>query len=68
VSWGLFRDTAEPGQWLETFVVESWGEHLRQHARATMADLAIEAAARQYHRGEGLPVVSHFVYADTSVG
>ncbi len=68
VSWGLFRDTAEPGQWLETFVVESWGEHLRQHARATMADLAIEAAARRYHRGEGLPVVSHFVHADTSVG
>jgi hypothetical protein len=66
VSWGVFRDTADRVRWLETFVVESWGEHLRQHARATVADLAIEAAARQYHRGDGLPRVAHFVHADTS--
>jgi MFS family permease len=66
VSWGLFRDTADPWRWVETFVAESWGEHLRQHARATMADLATEAAARRYHRGGGLPAVAHFVHADTS--
>ncbi|HEX9054782.1 MAG TPA: MFS transporter, partial [Gemmatimonadales bacterium] len=66
VSWGLYRDTADPRRWVETFVVESWGEHLRQHARATMSDLATEAAARRYHRGEGLPAVAHFVHADTS--
>ncbi|MEP7114998.1 MAG: MFS transporter, partial [Ilumatobacteraceae bacterium] len=29
--WGLFRDLAAPHQFIETFVVESWGEHLRQH-------------------------------------
>ncbi len=67
VSWGLFQDTADPWRWIETFVVESWGEHLRQHARATRADLAIEAAARRYHRGEGLPTVAHFVHADTAI-
>jgi hypothetical protein len=66
VSWGLYRDTADPWRWVETFVAESWGEHLRQHARATMADLATEAAARRYHRGDGLPAVAHFVHADTS--
>jgi len=66
VSWGLFRDAADPFRWVETFVAESWGEHLRQHARATVADLAIEAAARRYHRGEGLPAVAHLVHADTS--
>ncbi len=67
VTWGLFQDTADPWRWIETFVVESWGEHLRQHARATRADLAIEAAARHYHRGEGLPAVAHFVHADTAI-
>jgi hypothetical protein len=34
--WGLFRDLAEPDQFIETFVVESWGEHLRQHRRSTV--------------------------------
>lgn len=66
VTWGVFRDTADPWHWVETFVVESWGEHLRQHARATLADLEIEEAVRRYHRGEGLPVVAHFVHADTA--
>jgi len=34
--WGLFRDLATPNQFIETFVVESWGEHLRQHRRTTV--------------------------------
>ena len=25
--WGVFRDAADPQRYLETFVVESWGEH-----------------------------------------
>lgn len=29
IRWGLFHDTAEPSRYLETFVVESWAEHLR---------------------------------------
>jgi quinol monooxygenase YgiN len=39
--WGLFRDLADPTRYLETFLVESWAEHLRQHERLTMADLEI---------------------------
>ena len=26
-------DTEDPSRWVETFVVESWLEHLRQHAQ-----------------------------------
>ena len=33
--WGLFRDVAEPDLFLETFLVGSWVEHLRQHGRDT---------------------------------
>jgi MFS family permease/quinol monooxygenase YgiN len=33
--WGLFRDLADPERFLETFAVDSWAEHLRQHQRAT---------------------------------
>jgi Transmembrane secretion effector len=32
--WGLFRDLADPERFLETFVVDSWAEHVRQHHRS----------------------------------
>ena len=63
VDWGLFEDVAQPGRYLETFVVESWGEHLRQHDRATIADHQIWELAYSFHVLEGPPVVSHLLYA-----
>jgi MFS family permease len=33
--WGLFRDLAAPDRFVETFLVASWAEHLRQHQRHT---------------------------------
>jgi len=59
--WGVFHDVADPGRRLETFLVESWSEHMRQHARFTEADRATEDAVRAFHLGEGLPVISHYV-------
>jgi hypothetical protein len=32
-AWGVFEDLAQPGVYLETFMLESWLEHLRQHER-----------------------------------
>jgi MFS family permease len=43
--WGLYHDPAEPTRFVETFLVESWVEHLRQHERAQVSDVAIEARA-----------------------
>jgi hypothetical protein len=60
--WGLWADAAQPGRHLESFVVESWVEHLRQHERATAADRALQALAIAYHRGAGPPRVTHFVH------
>src|SRR5262249_11843666 len=37
-SWGVFRDLEHKERYLETFIVDSWGEHLRQHERLTAAD------------------------------
>jgi MFS family permease len=61
--WSLFRDTADPGHWLETFVTESWAEHLRQHERFTVADRAIEDRVNAFQLGDQPPAVSHYLYA-----
>jgi MFS family permease len=34
--WGVYRDLAEPDRFIETFLVSSWAEHLRQHHRRTV--------------------------------
>jgi predicted MFS family arabinose efflux permease/quinol monooxygenase YgiN len=41
-AWGIFQDTANEGRFVETFFVESWLEHLRQHGRVTKADRVLE--------------------------
>jgi hypothetical protein len=41
-AWGVFEDAAEPGCFVETFLVESWLEHLRQHERVTKADRLLQ--------------------------
>ncbi len=41
-AWGVFEDLAAPGRYVETFYVETWIEHLRQHERVTQADRALE--------------------------
>lgn len=59
--WDLFNDIEDPGRFVETFMVESWLEHLRQHERATMADRKISARARGFHLGMEPPRVTHLV-------
>ena len=44
--WNLYRDAAVPGRFMETFLVPSWDEHLRQHRqRLTGTDQDIEREA-----------------------
>lgn len=66
VRWGLFVDPAHPTQYLETFLVESWAEHMRQHARVTMEDRIVQDRARSFHVGPGQPVVTHLIAQDIS--
>lgn len=63
---GLFRDPSDPSRYIETFVVESWAEHMRQHDRVTVNDRIVEDRARAFHNGDQPPVTSHFIYAHTS--
>jgi Transmembrane secretion effector len=48
----VFEDVADPGCFVETYVVRSWAEHLRQHERFTAEDLAVRDRVRSFHVGE----------------
>jgi MFS family permease len=63
--WGLFQDGADPDCFVETFLVSTWEEHLRQHGeRGTAGDRA--TLARAVSLADGAPRVRHllFAYAD----
>jgi predicted MFS family arabinose efflux permease len=62
-AWGVYEDAAEEGSYLETFLVESWLEHLRQHQRVTNADRLLQNAVHQFNI-EGAPKVTHFIAAE----
>ena len=62
-SWGVFQDTAHAGRFIETFLVDSWLEHLRQHERFTRADQALEERVRRFAHEE--PRVTHYIAAAT---
>jgi predicted MFS family arabinose efflux permease len=60
--WGIFEDPAADGRFVETFLSDSWLDHLRQHERVTKADRILEQAARRFQIGDG-PKVTHLVGA-----
>jgi len=59
--WGVFRDTARPEIYLESFLVESWLDHLRQHERMTVTDRDLSYRARAFHVGTEPPIVRHLI-------
>jgi predicted MFS family arabinose efflux permease/quinol monooxygenase YgiN len=46
--WQLFHDSEDPTRFVETFMDESWMEHLRQHERVSVADREIQRRAKQF--------------------
>jgi MFS family permease len=63
VSWAVYQDPGKTGRYVESFVVESWMEHLRQHERVTASDRAVEERIRRFHVGGTPPVVTHLIAA-----
>jgi len=58
--WQLFRSVERESTFVETFIVRSWGEHMRQHyTRLTGSDLLIEQAVERYT--DGVSVSQHFI-------
>ncbi len=63
IRWGVFRDTALPERIVETFVVESWLEFLRERERMTTSDRGIRDRVRSFHQGATPPAASFMIYA-----
>ena len=58
--WHVFEDPVKTGCFVETFLSDSWLDHLRQHERVTKSDREQEDAVRKFQVGEG-PVTTHLI-------
>ena len=63
VRWALYQDPGRNGRYVESFIVESWLEHLRQHERATVGDRTVQERIRRFHIAGAPPSVTHLIAA-----
>lgn len=62
--WHLWNDAARPERYLESFVDESWLDHLRHRERLTAQDREIEARASGFHVADEPPRVQVYLAPD----
>lgn len=63
--WGLYRDVADPGRYVEHFLVDSWLDRLRQIERLTAEDIALRDRKNEFHLGPEPPVMRHLLMEST---
>ena len=66
LSWGLFRDVAVPGRYVEYFVDENWLEHQRRLERFSAFDAELREQRLAFHVGAEPPLLRRYV-ADSAV-
>jgi MFS family permease len=59
--WNVFEDTAHPERIIETWLSDTWLDHLRQHQRFTRADRTVEERAERLAREP--PRIAHYIAA-----
>ena len=62
-AWGIFEDAAVEGRMVETFLLDSWLEHLRQHERVTNTDRLAQDVVTRFQI-EGTPKVTHLIASE----
>jgi len=63
--WGIYEDASKEGVFVETFWVDSWLEHLRQHQRVTNADRVLQDTVQRFQADRD-PAVRHLIAARRS--
>ena len=61
LSWELFRDTRDPGRFIEYMIDESWLEHVRHFDRLAYSDELLRDRRLSMHIGDGPPVVTRSI-------
>lgn len=61
IRWNLFRDITDPSHFIESFIVESWIEYLRQHERFTVSDREIEGRVDAFSAHDVPPETHHYI-------
>jgi MFS family permease len=61
LSWGLFRDAAQPGRWIEYFVDENWIEHQRRLERFSAFDAGLRDERLAFHHSAEPPLIKRYV-------
>ncbi|HEX3343516.1 MAG TPA: MFS transporter, partial [Polyangiaceae bacterium] len=61
--WAMFRDPAALDRFVEVYLVESWGEHLRQHDRVSVEQQEDEKELRALLTPGSVPAVTHLIAA-----
>lgn len=60
-SWSFYRDADHPGRYIETFVLPTWDEHVRQHQRLTVTDAAVLERVEEYLVPGRAPQAEHYI-------
>ena len=63
--WGLYRDVADPGRYIEHFLLDSWLDRLRQIERLTAEDMALRDRKNAFHIGLEAPEMRHMLMEPT---
>jgi MFS family permease len=66
-AWEVYEDATNPGSFLETYVVNTWLDHLRQHERISKQDAQIQQRIKALLRPGTAPVVTQFVKPKSSL-
>jgi len=61
IRWDVWEDVAEPGRVAESFAVESWIEHQRQHARVTHAAELDQKTVNAFHLASTASIVRYLL-------
>lgn len=61
IRWNLFRDITDLSHFIESFIVESWIEYLRQHERSTVSDREIEERVDAFCVHGVPPEIRHYI-------
>ena len=68
IRWGVFQDARQPERFVETFVVDSWINFLRQRERYSAPDRTLRDHAWSFHQSDSPPAVSYMLYAREATG